>query len=502
MTKYLVSDTHLFHDKLLSFMHRPYANMDEMVQAFIDEWNGIVKDDDVVYHLGDFALGTDLDAIGAVIKHLSGRMYLILGNHDTPNKVAFYSTFPNIKIFGSVNIDGYLLTHQPVHPSLLGERTVRSEGFGDQYNIHGHCVDMSTDILTVDGFKKRNDIKPGDRIYSLNKNTGLLEEDIINEIIDVNYTGNVYDFSRMRVTADHTMVVFNSAKQLQEIKASVLSTRCVFHWITSGRILRSYSVNLSDDLLRLYIYLAADGSIIEFKRTKLCRIAVKRAHKKKYVSDLLNRIGISYRASVKGDGVTVTYSFSLPEELYGWNIKGLDRKLTMCNQHQFEVVLDAYANSDGHRPRGSKTNVIVYTQKEGEADLLQEIAYLNGYQAKKYSRHHGFGKNLQHQVSFTKGTTRMWSSHANGKIPISNVQAEHFWCIKCNNQNFISRYNGYVQITGNCHRPNTVDDPRYFNMCWDVREKDDGRHILSLAEVKERIQKQIDEWDMSAGGTD
>ena len=137
--KYVVSDTHLFHDKLLGFMHRPYKDMDEMVRSFISEWNSLVKsEDDTVYHLGDFALGTDLNAIAEVIKQLNGRMYLILGNHDTPAKVAFYQQFPKIKMFGSVNIDGYLLTHQPVHPSLLGELTVRSEGIGDMYNIAGH----------------------------------------------------------------------------------------------------------------------------------------------------------------------------------------------------------------------------------------------------------------------------------------------------------------------------------------------------------------------------
>lgn len=144
--KFVTSDSHLFHDKLLGFMHRPYATMDDMVRAFIAEWNGLVKsEDDTVYHLGDFALGTDVRKIADVIKQLNGRMYLILGNHDTPNKVAFYDQFTNIKMFGSVNIDGYLLTHQPVHPSLLGERTVRSEGVGDQYNVFGHCHKNSID---------------------------------------------------------------------------------------------------------------------------------------------------------------------------------------------------------------------------------------------------------------------------------------------------------------------------------------------------------------------
>lgn len=144
--KFVTSDSHLFHDKLLGFMHRPYATMDDMVRDFIAEWNGLVKsEDDTVYHLGDFALGTDLDKIADVIKQLNGRMYLILGNHDTPAKVSFYQQFPKIKMFGSVNIDGYLLTHHPVHPSLLGERTVRSDGFGDKYSCHGHNHKNSID---------------------------------------------------------------------------------------------------------------------------------------------------------------------------------------------------------------------------------------------------------------------------------------------------------------------------------------------------------------------
>jgi calcineurin-like phosphoesterase family protein len=112
--------------------------MDEMIQDFLDEWTSIVKKDDTVYHLGDFALGIDLNAIAEVINRLTGNIHLILGNHDTPNKVAFYQQFSKIKMFGSINIEGYLLTHQPVHPSLLGERTVRSEGYGDQFCCHGH----------------------------------------------------------------------------------------------------------------------------------------------------------------------------------------------------------------------------------------------------------------------------------------------------------------------------------------------------------------------------
>lgn len=136
--KYVTSDSHLFHENVIKYMRRPFANLDEMAKAFIDEWNSIVTKEDTVYHLGDFCLGTDLDLIANTVLSLNGSIILITGNHDTPNKISLYRELSNMRVTGGVNIDGYLLTHFPVHPSLLEEVTNRSGGIKDTYNIHGH----------------------------------------------------------------------------------------------------------------------------------------------------------------------------------------------------------------------------------------------------------------------------------------------------------------------------------------------------------------------------
>lgn len=136
--KYVTSDSHLFHENVIKYMHRPFKDLDEMAAAFVQEWNGLVNDEDTVYHLGDFALGTDLDRVKDVINQLKGKMILVVGNHDTPNKIQFYSNFEKIKVTGGVNVDGYLLTHFPVHPYLLEEVTTRSGDLKDTWNIHGH----------------------------------------------------------------------------------------------------------------------------------------------------------------------------------------------------------------------------------------------------------------------------------------------------------------------------------------------------------------------------
>lgn len=57
-----------------------------MNEAIVENWNKVVKKDDLVYDLGDLAL-TDLAAALPIIKKLNGTHHWILGNHDTKKKV-------------------------------------------------------------------------------------------------------------------------------------------------------------------------------------------------------------------------------------------------------------------------------------------------------------------------------------------------------------------------------------------------------------------------------
>jgi calcineurin-like phosphoesterase family protein len=44
-------------------------------------WNEVVKPDDTVYHIGDFAFG-DKNNIPSIVSRLNGQKILVLGNHD------------------------------------------------------------------------------------------------------------------------------------------------------------------------------------------------------------------------------------------------------------------------------------------------------------------------------------------------------------------------------------------------------------------------------------
>ena len=51
---YYISDLHIGHANAIRFDGRPFADVNEMNNAIIENWNSRVKTDDTVYILGDF----------------------------------------------------------------------------------------------------------------------------------------------------------------------------------------------------------------------------------------------------------------------------------------------------------------------------------------------------------------------------------------------------------------------------------------------------------------
>ena len=54
---YLSGDLHFNHSNIIKYCNRPFKNVEEMNRVIIDNWNALIKFDDTVYHLGDFAFG-------------------------------------------------------------------------------------------------------------------------------------------------------------------------------------------------------------------------------------------------------------------------------------------------------------------------------------------------------------------------------------------------------------------------------------------------------------
>ena len=80
MKYYFTADFHINHANIIRFCKRPFKDIGEMKEKIISNWNNLVKQEDIVFHIGDFAMNnTNKEEI---ISRLNGQVILIKGNHD------------------------------------------------------------------------------------------------------------------------------------------------------------------------------------------------------------------------------------------------------------------------------------------------------------------------------------------------------------------------------------------------------------------------------------
>ena len=70
-----------WHSNIIKYCSRPFANVEEMNEILIQNWNAMVKQHDTVFFLGDFAFKNVEQAL-AIRRRLNGIIHFIEGNHD------------------------------------------------------------------------------------------------------------------------------------------------------------------------------------------------------------------------------------------------------------------------------------------------------------------------------------------------------------------------------------------------------------------------------------
>lgn len=80
MNTWYTGDEHNGHGLLQKM--RGFASVREMEEALIANHNAVVRKDDRVIHVGDFAYRGDPKRARAILQQLNGSHFLIIGNHD------------------------------------------------------------------------------------------------------------------------------------------------------------------------------------------------------------------------------------------------------------------------------------------------------------------------------------------------------------------------------------------------------------------------------------
>ena len=124
---FIYSDPHFGHKNVIKYANRPFQTVNEMNSQLIKNFNKVVKNEDVVYILGDFSF---LNTVSSkeILKSLNGYKFLIKGNHDRKTSTA-YRKMGFIDVYDKpiVLMNYFILSHEPI-----------DENTGDLINIYGH----------------------------------------------------------------------------------------------------------------------------------------------------------------------------------------------------------------------------------------------------------------------------------------------------------------------------------------------------------------------------
>jgi len=146
---WIISDTHFRHSNILRFtdsntgeLVRPgFADVDEMDEHMIERWNSVVKQGDIVYHLGDVVMG-DKEWFKKNWPRLNGSKRLIVGNHDDIKFLSAGGFFSKVGMWRMFPEFGLKFSHVPLHESCLLRHVDKAksyiEGCETLVNVHGH----------------------------------------------------------------------------------------------------------------------------------------------------------------------------------------------------------------------------------------------------------------------------------------------------------------------------------------------------------------------------
>src|SRR5204863_8850279 len=82
MTTFFTSDTHFGHGGALGLYRRPFSSVAAMNEAMVERWNESVGPDDVVWHLGDFAIRQRPRVVAELLARLHAHKHLVTCNGD------------------------------------------------------------------------------------------------------------------------------------------------------------------------------------------------------------------------------------------------------------------------------------------------------------------------------------------------------------------------------------------------------------------------------------
>lgn len=157
MSVLFTSDLHLGHANIILTCGRNLegcgenlATVEEMNDFLIRKWNEKVKEDDIVYILGDLSYRSSI-SVKTYLKQLKGRKHLIVGNHDfqwQKNIANINDYFESVSDMKVIRLGEKLITlcHYPLL-EWNGSRRAKNQQTSISWLIHGHIHNSRDNVF-------------------------------------------------------------------------------------------------------------------------------------------------------------------------------------------------------------------------------------------------------------------------------------------------------------------------------------------------------------------
>lgn len=326
-----------------------------------------------------------------------------------------------------------------------------------------YCVDTDTEALTLEGWKRYDQIRPGERVLGVDQD-GRAVETTVEQVNVFPGAKQVLRFESSRrfsmvLTPAHDALVqrYDSKPKRWTPITKVPADQLKGH----HQILRAPLAPIEgrekhhvDDFAALLGWIAAEGEFAKFRgcdHRSDVRLAQSAHHNPAYVDEIrgiLERLGGEFReySTRKGEIIVWTLNGELrrrvveamPEKLLHF---GMLQRMTA---DQMVRVIDAFAKGDGHRRPGGGWTIVQKAGKNAQnLDVLQAMATACGITATVSQK--GPFRNLILCTGERNNTQRTIVR----SLKVSPATVDTVWCPTTGTGNWIARRNGAVFVTGN-----------------------------------------------------
>lgn len=372
---------------------------------------------------------------------------------------------------------GYLLCFAGTRTHDLMSVAIRFGGFEIRDEIcwmYG-CLSEDSEILTENGWKKYNDIKKIDKVFSFNLETNKLEKTKVNDIFIYDYSGAMLNFKNdntdQLLSPKHNVIIKETKrKQVGYKRKNTIDEFYKFLNADGVKNYGSYDFPLAakyDGVLTcggvgfasLLGWVLSEGNF----QNNAINIYQSSTNSDKVIiiRNLLKSLNIKHseykrKRTYKYKGKEKRYiehqfyfSGTIVSEIKKWipNKKPTFKMLDL-NFEEREALFCSLMMGDGSKKKKIGNKYITFYQ----SDLLflewfQVLCHLSGKQGRVNS------KKMCVEVHYNE-RTQLQSRHLKNRI---KYYSGKIWCIRTKNSSFIARRNGKIFITGNSGFPKSLD---------------------------------------------